>query len=190
DTARFVYHLLFDATGPDQTVAFDESHDALAVVDGQPVAGFGELVRQTAPGRALLYAVLLTFTYLLLSGRRLGPPLTPADPSQTGRTMFEQVQALAGLYRRAGQLDYLRRHFAEHYRRAVARSAGLEPGDGAEQDGLAIRLRARGLAGDHAARLEDAHSQRSRARTEAQLLSAVARMDETLQALPSGRSGR
>jgi hypothetical protein len=34
--------------------------------------------------------------------------------------MFEQVQALAGLYRRAGQLPALRRHFAARFGRELA----------------------------------------------------------------------
>jgi hypothetical protein len=34
--------------------------------------------------------------------------------------MFEQVQALAGLYRRAGQVDAARRHFAARYARTLA----------------------------------------------------------------------
>jgi hypothetical protein len=73
----------------------------------------------TPPGQAALFAASVVFGYLLLSGRRLGPPLAPADAAQGDRAMYEHVQALAGLYRRAGQLAHARRHFSHYYRRRL-----------------------------------------------------------------------
>jgi hypothetical protein len=120
DTARFVFRLLDEALPAGAVAAFDESHYQEASAAGAPVQTFDDLLRGTAPGRAALYAAFVAFGYLLLAGRRLGPPLPPVVATAPSRTMFEQVQALAGLYRRAGQVDAARRHFAARYARTLA----------------------------------------------------------------------
>jgi hypothetical protein len=120
DTARFVYRLLDEALPLGAVAAFDESHHQEVTAAGAPVQTFDALLRGTAPGRAALYAAVVAFGYLLLAGRRLGPPLPPVGATAPSRTMFEQVQALAGLYRRAGQLGAARSHFVAHYERALA----------------------------------------------------------------------
>jgi hypothetical protein len=120
DAARFVFRVVDGAVPAGATAVFDESHYLELTPAGEPVQTFGSLLRETGPGRAALYAVALTFGFLLLAGRRLGPPIPPVGATASGRTMFEQVQALAGLYRRAGQLPALRRHFAARYGRELA----------------------------------------------------------------------
>src|SRR5205085_7663571 len=72
-TARFVFRqIVSPAAG--HTLAFDEVHHSLAPGAPGP-ATVNTLLLQTAAGRAVVYAAVLTFSYLLLSGRRLGPPL-------------------------------------------------------------------------------------------------------------------
>jgi hypothetical protein len=119
-TARFTYRQLVSEASD---VAFDELHHSFAPpgISGAP-ATVNQLLFTTAPGRAVLYVMGLVFAYLVLAGRRLGPALPARPPTETRRTMYEHVQMLANLYRRAGQLMTVRGTFARHYRRAVARS--------------------------------------------------------------------
>ena len=73
----------------------------------------------------MLYAALLTFVFLLLTGRRLGPPVYLRSAAEAPRTMYEHVQMLANLYRRAGQLSVVRAAFSRHYARVLAHSRAL-----------------------------------------------------------------
>jgi hypothetical protein len=117
--ARFVYReLLTNAS----TIAFDEAHHSFMPPNtpGAPVT-VEQLVLNTPAGRALLYAAAVVFVFLLLTGRRLGPPLVGHGPTETRRTMYEHVQMLANLYRRAGQFGVVRAAFARHYQREAAR---------------------------------------------------------------------
>ena len=106
-------------------------------------------------------AAVLAFAYLLLAGRRLGPPLPPRLPASMRRTMFEHVQMLAGLYRRAAQFDVMRARLAHHYTRALTRGT---------------------LAAPRATRLADAAEAIKVARSESELVAAVGRADEALAA--------
>lgn len=107
-------------------VAFDEYHhglraspDALAVLTG------------SWPGRSLLLAGLLTFAYLALSGRRLGPPL-PLDP-RPPRSSLEFVRSFGGLVRRSGRREIPQRRIREDLRSGLARQCGLDPATPAGQ---------------------------------------------------------
>jgi hypothetical protein len=154
-TARFVFR---DILGPlrGQTLAFDEIGRSPPSSATSGPSSVNELLFQTPPGQALLYVGLLTFLYLLLSGRRLGPPLVAQSAGESRRTMYEHVQMLAGLYQRAGQLSVVRAAFGRHYARLLAR--GGVP---------------RQRAGAFAQALDKVHA----ARTEAELVSAVAGID-------------
>ena len=57
---------------------------------------------QTAAGRAIIFALLTIFGYLLLQGRRLGPPL-PSTEGVRRREAAEFVGAMAGLQQRSRQ---------------------------------------------------------------------------------------
>jgi hypothetical protein len=120
--ARFVYRQLLSPPAAGD-VAFDEVHHPFAPVGGSASPSVDWLLFNTAPGRAVLYAAVLTFAFLLLGGRRLGPPVAARAPSSVRRTMYEHVQMLASLYRRAGQLDVLRGAFIRHYARRLAHAA-------------------------------------------------------------------
>jgi hypothetical protein len=135
DTARFVYReLVAPATGgasagaSGRTVMFDESLHADPrgglSADASLTTRIQRYVFSTPLGWAGVYGGLLFFFYLLFSGRRLGPALRPVRAEAASRTMFEHVQAMAGLYRRGGQFLALRAHFSRHYRRRVARALG------------------------------------------------------------------
>lgn len=125
-TARFVYReVLSGAIGHPFIV--DEVHHSFAPpVTGGP-ATVNQLLFETSPGRAVIFAAVLTFVYVLLSGRRLGPALAARSPTETRRTMYEHVQMLANLYRRAGQLGVVRAVFSRQLARLIARGATGSP---------------------------------------------------------------
>jgi hypothetical protein len=118
-TARFVFReIVAPAVG--HGIAFDELHHSFAPT-APGTATLNTLLFNTSAGRAVIYAALLTFVYLLLGGRRLGPALPARNPGETPRTMYEHVQMLANLYRRAGQFGVVRDAFSRHYSRLLAR---------------------------------------------------------------------
>ena len=124
-TARFVFRSIVSPLArAHSAVAFDEAgRPGVASVRAPTTAN--QLLFGTAPGRAVLYACALIFVYLLLAGRRLGPAILPRSAAQSQRTMYEHVQMLADLYRRAGRLAVVRetlgRHYARHDPVAAAR---------------------------------------------------------------------
>jgi len=154
-TARFVYReIVAPAVG--QTLAFDEMERSFApTAPGAPSAN--QLLFGTSPGRALIYAALLTFAFLLLGGRRLGPALVGRPAAESQRTMYEHVQMLANLYRRAGQFSVVRTAFGRHYARPSAHGGS---------DARRNAIYAEALARVHTAR------------TESELVAAVADIDD------------
>jgi hypothetical protein len=101
----------------------------------------------------VIYVALLTFLYLLLRGRRIGPPVRRLDPTETQRTMYEHVQMLANLYRRAGQFRVVHDHFVHQYARLMARGARTP-------------------------RKEEAFARVQSARTESELVAVIATFDD------------
>jgi uncharacterized protein DUF4350 len=154
-TARFVYRAVV-APLQGQSVAFDEYQRVADATTSAP-ATLNQLLFQTSAGAAILYAGLLTFAYLFLTGRRLGPALALRSAADSQRTMYEHVQMLANLYRRAGQLNVVRETFSRHYSRLRPRDA---------------------LNGRDAARRAEALVRVQNARSEADLISAVADLDD------------
>ncbi|HET6315050.1 MAG TPA: DUF4350 domain-containing protein [Chloroflexota bacterium] len=117
DTARFVLREVLS----EGDISFDEAHHSYVPTQSSQQVSFNDLLFDTAPGRAVVYAAGLTFLFLLLAGRRLGPPVAERDATEVRRTMYEHVQMLAGLYRRAGLLASVRAALVRHYRRLLAR---------------------------------------------------------------------
>ncbi len=189
DAARFIYRTLLAPLTPGAGIVFDEAHYGVATLrPPESAPSFDSLVTTTTPGRVALYVVALTFLYLLLSGRRLGPALPASDPSRTNRTMFEHVQALASLHRRARHFPYLRQHFQEYERRCIGRSLGLPAGDTSRLD-LAAELARRGLSAADGRRLQQALEALGRAPSEEALADSVRELEELLAVLPHAAGG-
>lgn len=132
-TARFVFREIV-APSSGHVLSFDEVHHSFAPPGTGPI-GINQLLFSTAPGRAVMYVALLVFAFVGLSGRRLGPALPAPSPAETPRTMYEHVQMLANLYRRASQLAAARAAFGRHYaRRAGASPWGLARIEGARTE--------------------------------------------------------
>ncbi len=121
DNARVALAFAHDALVPGGVVAFDEYHHG-----AHPSADVLVLMQSTWPGRALVFAVAAGFLYLVLSGRRLGPPV-PLDP-RPARSSLEYIRGFAGLVRRSGRGEIARRRLRRDLRGGLARALGLDPG--------------------------------------------------------------
>lgn len=159
--------LALAGAAPAKAVAFDEYHhglragpDALAVLTG------------SWPGRSLLLVGALVLAYLVLSGRRLGPPL-PLDP-RPPRSSLEFVRSFAGLVRRSGRREIARGRLRDELRSGLAAQCGLDPATPAEQvfDTLARRDPAR------ASRARSLHAALGGPARDEQLLRIVAEVQD------------
>ncbi len=106
---------------PRWRVAFDEYHHGY-----HPSTDVLVLLQRTWPGRALVFGSIVAFLYLVLSGRRLGPPI-PLE-GRPARSSLEYVRGFAGLVRRSGRGEIARRRLRRDLRNGLARSLGLDPG--------------------------------------------------------------
>jgi hypothetical protein len=120
DNARVALALARNAVVGGGPVAFDEYHHG-----AHPSADVLVLLQSTWPGRALVFASLAGFLYLVLSGRRLGPPV-PLDP-RPARSSLEYIRGFAGLVRRSGRGEIARRRLRHDLRGGLARALGLDP---------------------------------------------------------------
>ena len=118
DNALFATDLAL--AGGAGAVAFDEYHHGV-----HPAASILAVVERTWPGRALLFVMVVTFAFVALTGRRLGPPL-PLDP-RPPRSSLEYVRGFAGLVRRAGRQEIVRDRLRRELHVGLARAAGLDP---------------------------------------------------------------
>ncbi len=120
DNGRFALALAAPAVAARRAVAFDEYHHGL-----HPTTDVLVLLTRTWPGRALVFAGVAFFLFLVASGRRLGPaiPLDPRPP----RSSLEYIRGFAGLVRRSGHGEIARRRFRRELRTALARELGLDP---------------------------------------------------------------
>jgi hypothetical protein len=121
DNARVALAFAHDAVAQGGTVAFDEYHHGF-----HPTADVLVLMQSTWPGRALVFASVAGFLYLVLSGRRLGPAV-PLDP-RPARSSLEYIRGFAGLVRRSGRGEIARRRLRRDLRGGLARALGLDPG--------------------------------------------------------------
>jgi hypothetical protein len=121
DNARVALAFAHDAIAGGGAVAFDEYHHG-----AHPSTDVLVLLQSTWPGRALVFASMVGFAYLVLSGRRLGPavPLVP----RPARSSLEYIRGFAGLVRRSGRGEIARRRLRRDLRGGLARALGLDPG--------------------------------------------------------------
>ncbi len=106
------------------TIWFDEWHHGLREL--QEVPGPAHWLRQTAAGRALLYAAGLLLLFIVLRGRRFGRPL-PLPESTHRRAPLEHITALAQLSRRAGHRRAALDHYYQQLKRHFGRRYHLDP---------------------------------------------------------------
>lgn len=168
DNARFVLSLVRPALAGG-SVAFDEYHHGV-----HPTSDITVLLERTWPGRALVFATVMVFLYLALSGRRLGPPL-PVEV-RPARSSLEYVRGFAGLVRRSGRGEIARRRLRTDLRGGLARRLGLDPATDFERV-LAVLGAADRTSAARARAVDESLGRRLR---DADLLRTVADIDELL----------
>jgi hypothetical protein len=120
DNGRIALALAASAIARGRAVAFDEYHHGV-----HPSTDVLVLLTRTWPGRALLFAVVAFFIYLVASARRLGAAI-PLD-ARPPRSSLEYIRGFAGLVRRSGHGEIARRRFQRELRSALAKELGLDP---------------------------------------------------------------
>ncbi|HYR94561.1 MAG TPA: DUF4350 domain-containing protein [Methylomirabilota bacterium] len=168
DNARMVLALVRPALSGG-TVAFDEYHHGL-----HPSSDVMVLIERTWPGRALVFAAIVTFLYLLLSGRRIGPPVPLAV--RPARSSLEYIRGFAGLVRRSGRGEIARRRLRADLQTGLARGLGLDPAT--PFDRVLATIGAQDRARATQARAVD--EALSRTLPDAQLLRTVAQIEQLL----------
>jgi len=170
DNARVALALAHDAIAQGGTVAFDEYHHGF-----HPTTDVLVLLQNTWPGRALVFAAAAGFLYLVLSGRRLGPPV-PLDP-RPARSSLEYIRGFAGLVRRSGRGEIARRRLRRDLRIGLARGLGLDPGQDFDRVLATLAATDRERAADARA-VDDALGRRLR---EDQLLRTVGQIERLVK---------
>lgn len=107
-------------------VVFDAYHLFGFSRAGERIATLQDWLYRTPTGWATLFALVATGAFLLLQGRRLGPPLTPVAQTR-GREAAEYVRAMATLHRRAGEHAELAQHYRHRLKAGVARQCAILP---------------------------------------------------------------
>jgi hypothetical protein len=69
---------------------------------------------------------MLTFFFLLLQGKRLGPPLHIATANRP-RAAAEYVRAMAGLHQRTGQVRAVAQHHSRRLKAALGHDLHIPP---------------------------------------------------------------
>ncbi len=134
---------------------------------------------RTPPGLAILFAVVAALVYLLLAGRRLGPPL-PAVTGARRREAAEFVQAMAGLHRRARHRDMVAQYHRGRLKAGLGHAFQIAP-DLPDDEFLARLAAANGdFTPDRLAAIRRLLDGLSGEPGEEQLVRLVARVDEIL----------
>ncbi len=105
-------------------IVFDAYHLFGLSRVGDQIATLQDWLYRTPTGWATLFALTMSVIFLLLNGRRLGPPLVTVQQTR-GREAAEFVRAMANLHRRARTHDDLARHHARRLKVGLARRRGV-----------------------------------------------------------------
>ena len=110
------------------TVVFDTYHlfGPLLPSDAAPIESLKDWLYLTPTGWAVVFLLLLCGGWLLLSGRRLGPPLEVTNQGRR-REAAEFVVAMAGLQRRARIRDNIARHQRYRLKQTLGKPWRIRP---------------------------------------------------------------
>ena len=112
---------------PDGAVAaFDTYHLFGLSRVGEQIATLQDWLYRTPGGWATLFALLAGGLYLVLQGRRLGPPLVTVEQTR-GRQSAEFIEAMANLHRRAREQSDLARHQRRRLKQGVSKRRAVSP---------------------------------------------------------------
>ncbi len=162
---------------PGAIVWFNEWHHGLRLdpFDQERLSGPADWLRFTAPGRSLLFGLLVIFVFLALSGRRLGRAEPPREEIRRRRAV-EYVQAIADLTRRIGRQDELQTHYYHRLKRILGRRYRLDPQLGDEAYAADVAAYAPQIDPQELAQL--LNQLRIRKMNEKELIEAAQKVDE------------
>lgn len=105
-------------------VVFDTYHLFGFSRVGEQIGTLQDWLYRTPTGWATLFTLAVSAVFLLLQGRRLGPPLITVEQTR-GREAAEYVRAMAQLHRRAREHAELARHHHSRLKVGLARRRGV-----------------------------------------------------------------
>jgi hypothetical protein len=108
------------------TVVFDTFHQFGLSRVGEQIATLQDWLYRTPSGWATLFAAVTVGLFLMLHGRRLGPPVATVAERRR-REAAEYVTAMAALARRANLRGDVARYQQERLKRGLARRRPLDP---------------------------------------------------------------
>lgn len=117
---------MFSDTPRDGLVAFDEYHLSVSHTTPADTQSLQAILFSTPWGWAILYALIITFTYLAINGQRLGRVL-PLPQTIARRSPAEYVVSMAQLFRRAGKRSIAQKHYYQHLKRKLAQPYRINP---------------------------------------------------------------
>jgi hypothetical protein len=106
-------------------VVFDAYHLFGLSRVGDQIATLQDWLYRTPTGWATLFALVVSALFLVLNGRRLGPPLVTVEQTR-GREAAEYVRAMANLHRRAGKQSDLAQHHYHRLKLGVAKRRAID----------------------------------------------------------------
>ena len=105
-------------------IVFDAYHLFGLSRVGDQIATLQDWLYRTPTGWATLFVLVTSAIFLLLHGRRLGPPLVTVQQTR-GREAAEYVRAMANLHRRARTHTKLAQHHARRLKVGLGRRRGV-----------------------------------------------------------------
>lgn len=121
DSSMLVLSLLERARGG--AIAFDEYHHG----EQDTVSDGASAIFSSPLGVALALVILAVVTYLAVSGRRIGRPVSTADAGLVPTTA-SYVSAMAGLYARSGSRGAVAARYADELKQRIGAGLGIDPG--------------------------------------------------------------
>ena len=117
----------FLRTVPDGgVIVFDTFHQFGVSRVGERISTLQDWLYRTPTGWATLFGLGAVGIFLVLQGRRLGPPLASSDETRK-REAAEYVQAMAALQRRAHLRGDVAYHHRQRLKRGLARRRPISP---------------------------------------------------------------
>jgi hypothetical protein len=117
---------LLRAVQPDAVVAFDTYHQFGISRVGEQIATLQDWLYRTPPGWATFFTFVVTFVFLVLNGRRLGPSVV-TKAERRKREAAEYVEAMASLMRRARLGRNVAHYQQQRLKRGLAHRRPLDP---------------------------------------------------------------
>lgn len=160
-------------------VVFDAYHLFGFSRVGERIATLQDWLYRTPTGWATLFALVTTGGFLLLQGRRLGPPLVTVAQTR-GREAAEYVRAMANLHRRAGEHAELAQHHHHRLKIGLAQRHAILPDLSDDEFLLALNYAAPPLAPTRLATIRTVLTGLNSRPREQQLVELAAAVDQLL----------